>query len=144
MAGLPREQVAGDGVTEILKILNQKYGVDVEKEKIKCLDEFFRVERGRDERVQDYVSRFDLMSRKCMAIGMEDMREEYKGVLLMTRAHLEDRQKYTAGRTDGEVSYPKVKSAEPIQRTGEERNKDVGQKPDCQMLLMPQEGTHQS
>ena len=120
MAGLPREQVAGDGVTEILKILNQKYGVDVEKEKIKCLDEFFRVERGRDERVQDYVSRFDLMSRKCMAIGMEDMREEYKGGLLMTRAHLEDRDKSILlaalrGGGGSVISEGEKCNAEPIQ-----------------------------
>ena len=62
----------------------------MEEEKIKCLDEFFRVERRKDERVQDYLSRFDLISQQCMAIGMEDMREEYKGGILITRAHLED------------------------------------------------------
>ena len=38
VAGLLREKVAGeDGVTEALKILNKKYGVEGEKENIKCL-----------------------------------------------------------------------------------------------------------
>ena len=50
--GLPREQVAGEKrVEEILDILDQKYRVDVEKEKNTCLDEFLSMEREKEESV---------------------------------------------------------------------------------------------
>ena len=62
----------------------------MEQENITSLHEFFRVERRREESVKDYVSRFELMSRICIAVGMEDMKEEYKEGLLMTIAHLEE------------------------------------------------------
>ena len=81
-----------------------------------------------------------------MAIGMEDMREEYKWGLLMTRTHLEDRDKsiLLAPLAGGSfISEGENCNAELIQHTGEERNMDVGQKPNCQMLLMPQDGTLQ-
>ena len=90
---VPRGHVASEGVMDTFDILDQKYGVDVEQEKFTYLDEFFRVERGREGSVKGYVKRFQLIFRKCDAVRMEDMKENYKGGLLMTRAYLEGRDK---------------------------------------------------
>ena len=62
---LPGEQVASEGgIKDMLDMLNQKYVVDMERQKILCLDEFFRVKRGKEESVKDFVSRFNVMSCK--------------------------------------------------------------------------------
>ena len=50
------------------------------------------MEREKEESIKDFVSKFDLMFRICMAVGTEDMKEIHKGELLMTRTNLEDQE----------------------------------------------------
>ena len=76
------------------------------------------------------------MSRKCVAIGMEEMREEYKVGLLMTRVHLEDRDKsILLAALGGDVTYKKVKST--LLNVFNDREKgevwmvDINQAPRC-------------
>ena len=72
VAGIPREQLATEGGAEdILEILDQKFEIDRQQQKMKCLDDFFR-EKG--ERIKYFVSCFDLMFRKCMTVGIGDDR----------------------------------------------------------------------
>ena len=51
-----------------------------------------------------------VMSRKCLPVGMEDMKEVYKGGLLMTREHFKEQDKsILIAALGGCVSYKKVK-----------------------------------
>ena len=64
VARLPREQVASERrIKDTLDILIQKYGVDMEQQKIICLDEFFRIERGKEETFKDYMNQFNVVSK---------------------------------------------------------------------------------
>ena len=112
VAGLSREQLASEkGVEMVLDILDQKYGTEQRQQKIRCLDEFLRVEKEKGESIQDYVSRFDMMFRKCLAVGIDDLMNIYKGGVLLTRAHIEKVDKWVLMAAIGEdVSYEKVKS----------------------------------
>ena len=40
MVGVPQEQLARERVEDILKILDQKYGIDRKQQNMRCLDDF--------------------------------------------------------------------------------------------------------
>ena len=69
VAGIPRTKLASEGgVEDILEILDQKYGMERQQQKMRCQDDFVRAEREKVESIKDFVSRFDLIFRKCIAV----------------------------------------------------------------------------
>ena len=67
------------------------------------------------------MSQFNMMFHKYLAVGIEDKREIHRGRLIMTRTHLEERDKIILMVTlGGDVSYGKVQHTLLNVFTGEE------------------------
>lgn len=110
VGGLSREELsASEGINKIMKVLERKYGQDKKREKMECMNRFFRIERRKEEEIQDFVSRFDMEMRKCITVGMAELGEEHKGGLLLGRSRLtENEEKIILGVLDGDLNYGKV------------------------------------
>jgi hypothetical protein len=110
VAGIKREElVKEDGWINITDILDKKYGVDKRREKMINMKKLFRIERSKDESIKDFISRFDLIMRKCSLNGMAALDEEHKGGLLMGRSCLDEQEeKILIGALDGSLKYDKV------------------------------------
>jgi len=108
--GIKKEDLAKkDGVEKIFSILDKKYGEDLKREKIRNMNELFRIERKKDEKIKDFVSRFDMIMRKCISNGMPELSDVHKGGLLLGRSKLDERdEKIMLGIIDDEISYKKV------------------------------------
>ena len=66
-------------------------------------------ERKKDETIKDFVSRFDMIMRKCISNGMPELSDVHKGGLLLGRSKLDERdEKIMLGIIDDEISYKKV------------------------------------
>ena len=61
VAGIPQEQLAMDGVEDILETLDQKYGIDRQQQNTRCLDDFFWVKGEKEKNIKNFESHFDLM-----------------------------------------------------------------------------------
>lgn len=95
-----------DGVDKIMKVLEKKYGSDKRRVKMESMNEFFGIERREDEGMQDFISRFDVSLRKCIAYGMDSFTEEQKGGMLFGRCKLsKDDEKIMLGALDGVFEY---------------------------------------
>ena len=105
-----REKLASsNGFESVIKVLEKKYCSDEKREKMDSMNALFRIERGRDEEIQDFVSRFDVYLRRCNAAGMTDLGDEHKGGLILGRSKLnENEEKIILGVLDGDLSYEKV------------------------------------
>src|SRR5215469_17021238 len=61
------------------------------------------------EKIKDFLSRFDMIMRKCISNGMPELSDVYKGGLLLGRAKLDGQdENVMLGIIDDEISYKKV------------------------------------
>src|SRR5215469_15076248 len=73
------------------------------------MNELFRIERKQDEKIKDFVSRFDVIMRKCISNGMPELSDVHKGGLLLGRSKLNEQdEKIMLGIIDDKISYKKV------------------------------------
>lgn len=94
VSGIPIEELRKDeGWQDIIEIMDKKYGEDKKKEKLRVMDELYKVERRNEESIPDFISRFDQLVRKGTACGMKDLDDEHKGSLLLGRAKLNDQDR---------------------------------------------------
>ena len=110
VSGIPGEELRKkDGWKGIIDIMDKKYGEDKKKEKLRVMDELYKVERRNEESIPDFISRFDQLVRKGIACGMKDLDDEHKGSLLLGRAKLneQDRKMMDAVLED-DRNYKKV------------------------------------
>lgn len=113
VGGLPIEEIVKpQGWEKIFAVLDQKYGTDKRREKMESMNSFFRIERTKEESMQNFVSRFDMELRRCMKFGMTALDEEHKGGLLLSRSLLDNQEeKIMLGTLDGDLKYEKVSSS---------------------------------
>src|SRR5215469_1267892 len=110
VSGIPGEElIKKDGWKAIIDIMDKKYGEDKKKEKLRIMDEIYKVERKNEESISDFISRFDQLVRNGTSCGMKDLDEEHKGSLLLGRAKLneQDRKMMDAVLED-DRNYQKV------------------------------------
>ncbi|KAB7502446.1 hypothetical protein Anas_13857 [Armadillidium nasatum] len=112
VGGLPREEIASlEGVNKIMSVLEKKYSSEKKRVRMDSVNAFFRIEMKPMEDIQDFVSRFDVVLRRCNAAGMAELGEEHKGGLLLGRSKLsENEEKIMLGVLDGNLSYERVTS----------------------------------
>src|SRR5215469_16175253 len=89
--------------------MDKKYGEDKKKEKLKIMDEIYKVERKNEESIPDFISRFDQIVRNGTSCGMKDLDEEHKGSLLLGRAKLNEQdRKILDAVLEDDRNYQKV------------------------------------
>ena len=77
-----------------------------------------KAEREKEESIKDFVNHFDQI-RKCMAIGIEDMKDIHKEGLLMMRANMEGQDKsILIAAIEDDRLYEKVKHIFKLDKKG--------------------------
>ena len=110
VTSLKKEEIAKENGHElIMKVLNKRYGIDETQLRLDNMDKLFKIERGKDEDVQEFISRYDSATRTCEKWGMQALSEEYKGGYLLHRSNLDRyEEKIVRGNLKKDFSYDNV------------------------------------
>jgi len=58
-----------EGYGKILEILDRRYSIRKECQKLNIMNEMYRIERRMKESITDYVNRFQMVYRRCKSVG---------------------------------------------------------------------------
>src|SRR5215469_617338 len=59
VSGIPGEELRKNDGWKDIEIMDKKYAEDKKKEKLRVMDELYRVEGRNEESIPDFISRFD-------------------------------------------------------------------------------------
>src|SRR5678815_3675194 len=82
-----------EGVDEILRRLDERFAKEKQRDRYDKLCEYFYIKRQKGESMREYVSRYEVIERKCKIVGKVDLGEDMKCVHLLEGADASDNQR---------------------------------------------------